>query len=369
MRYLSHSSTAFSGFTIALNVYKSSQLYTTIPYNQVISFSYSANAPDNGFSGMCTTSISVTVANSILSTAEVVKGDDITVSSTVFFPTFKVRDATYTKYTTTFTAYDYCGELEQEFDNTNFDVQDTNGDPKLYTQSNVLTAIQSQTGVSVTSERSNVGEQYIKDDLSGSCRDILDRMSKVCGIMFTATTGKNVVGMEYRDNAGALDVSAYSEYMQYYYDRSGKIILTDTVTGEMYTGGTLQTGNVFRLIESNLVKGTASIYTTLTPFENYLYKAFSVTTALVTTGTAAVPALVTLDSTTDNARMALNINMRATAAGFIADMSAPMLDNDKTYKYKEERDQKQVVKKGQKLGVFFLNENGSGVRYQISSGS
>lgn len=287
-----------------------------------------------------------------------------------------VKDVQTDKYTTTVTAYDNCSKLDAEFDNTNIPAEIIDPtDPKhertieaLYNEAYVLGAIATQLSISIGSP--NGQSMYSKDDLKGTCRSILEKVAEINGIVWV-DTGGYITPVSFIDGTGyagslavnnASDVDITGETAT----TTGSVILTDTTNGVKYDNG-LVYGTAFKIIENEQVKGNAAVYSALV---NRLvgknYTSLSISNAIVS-GTFVAPAAVVIGSAT---KKVLNISARLTAAGLLCDLSSPVLLNDSaTYKRKQEREDKKSVKKGEKVGCFFLNENYSGVKIEVTASS
>ena len=343
------------------------QTIATFTPSEIISVSYAAYSPDNGFSGIATSSIDITLANKTAGVPACQKGDKITLSNGGDIPYFFVQDRDFDTYTTSLVAYDSCCKLDQEFDNSNFDELDSQGNIKLYTQAQVLEAVRYQTGLNISSPVST-GEMYAKDDLQGSCRIILEDMTAVNGFMWVCSTGNQITHVAYKSPLATATVSEFSEVLA---DTSqtafNGLVVNDLTYNETYSYGS---GNVFKYIDSNLIKGNSNVGGELyTRFQGIVYKSFSLKNAkLSTTFFGCIPQQVTYPTGENTTASALALNMSAvyTVDGWIIDYSSPECKPaNNTYKSKDKRDLEKAVKKDQKMGIFFLNENGSGVRLKI----
>jgi hypothetical protein len=284
-----------------------------------------------------------------------------------------VKDVQNDKYTTTVTAYDNCSKLDAEFDNTNIPAETV--DPQtgktieaLYNETYVLGAIATQLSISIGSP--NGQSMYSKDDLKGTCRSILEKVAEINGIVWV-DTGGYITPVSFIDGTGyagslavnnASDVDITGETAT----TTGSVILTDTTNGVKYDNG-LVYGTAFKIIESEQVKGNAAVYSALVNRlvgKNYI--SLKISNAIVS-GYFAAPAAVSI-SGVPVPKKVLDISARLTPAGLLCDMSSPVLLNDaNTYKSKQNRDDQKAVKKGEKNGVVFLNENGSGVIIEVSA--
>lgn len=309
----------------------------------------------------------MTVTNFVPNTAAIDKGHRLSANG---FPIVTVNDKSVDKYTTTVTAYDSCSKLDKEFDNSAFETETTDPQtgkkvPRYYSESDVRAAVSLQLGgLSIGSP--NGQSRYQKDDLSGTCRSILEKMAEVNGIVWADTLG-SITPEPFRTGwAGSLAVSNSAEVTGLHTDTTAAVVLTDTNNGVRYPAGLLS-GTVFKFVESEQVKGNAAVYTALAGrLENKAYSSLKVTNAIVS-GNFAVPAQVTIGA---NTYTVLDLSVRLTAAGLLCDMSAPELLNDAdTYKPKQTREDKKSVKKGEKVGCFFLNENYSGVKIEVTASS
>lgn len=305
--------------------------------------------------------------NKSSATPAVQKGDTIRLSGDGYFPDFFVSERSFDTYTTNLTAYDCCSKLDQEFDNSNFDELDANNNIKLYTESEVLAAIRYQTGLTISSPTST-GEKYAKDDLSGTCRSILEAMSEVNGIMWVCSTGSQITHVAYKDYLATATVSDFAEVLADTTQKTfGALVVTDMTYSKMYSYGS---GNVFKYIESNLIKNNSNVGGTLySRFVNAVYSSFRLRSAkLSTTMFGCIPQQVTYPTGTSTTASAIALNMVATytPAGWLIDYSSPECDpDDDTYKSRLNRELKKTVKKDEKMGVYFLNENGSGMRLKL----
>ena len=363
------------GFSPAFTITDINSSYTfTTDRHEIISFSYEANCPDYGTSGVCTASVSAVLANLTPNTAAVAAGDKLSITAINSSAYYTVSDVQTDKYTTTVTAYDNCSKLDAEFDNTNIlaetvDPQTGKTIEALYNETYVLAAIATQ--LSPISISSTTGQSmYSKDDLKGTCRSILEKIAEINGIVWV-DTGLSITPIRFIGSqpsyAGSLAVSnsAEVEVVGETYHTTGVVVLNDITNGVRYDGGLLS-GTVFKYIDSEQVKGNAAVYTTVNGMANQNYTSLSISNAIVS-GTFVAPAAVAIGSAT---KKVLNISARLTAAGLLCDLSSPVLLNDSaTYKRKQEREDKKSVKKGEKVGCFFLNENYSGVKIEVTASS
>lgn len=359
MRSQSRYSTAFSS-PISVNVSRSGSFYYLFGASRIISFSYNGNVPDHGASGVCTTSITLVLANLIADTAACEKGDVLNIYGAGTFPDYTVKERRVSKYTTTVTAYDSCSALDTEFDNSALDNTDQSGDIKLYSQSDVLDMIRLQTGLGNRIRGGGGADRYCKDDLSGTCRSIMERMAELGGYIWAAS-GADITPVSFRSSSGTIFVGNSAEKTGDTYYSAGAVILTDTTYNVRYDGGYIS-GNIFKYIESGQVKGNAAIYSTLRTALNKSYNSFEISNAIAS-GTFTMPAEVTINSAT---KIALSVSGRYTPAGMLCDISAPeLLWDNEAYKPKQAREDRRSVKKGEDLGCFFLNTNGSGLRVKL----
>lgn len=148
---------------------------------------------------------------------------------------------------------------------------------------------------------------------------------------------------------------------------TGEIMLTDTTTGVTEPSSFIS-GEIFKIIESAVIKGDTTIYGSLrSALVGKSYTSFRITNALTTGSSFAMPQQIIIGQGQQQIRMtAYAVNARLTAAGLLCDLSAPELQNYGTfYKPKQVREDKKAVKKGENCGGFFLNENGSGIRIKL----
>lgn len=374
-------STAFSPTFAQISVAtaQGGAAYHTFTADEIISFSYNGNCPDYGASGVCTSSVSITVANLTPNTAAVQKDyiiTSISAAGCTFGAYFIISDMNYDRYTTTITAYDFCSKLDKEFNNSSFAATEKNQKNedviKLYTETQMLTAMNLQvTGASIGS----IGgaERYSKDDMSGTCRSILETTAAVTGRMWAANSGNSIVPHQFGDYipgsasggtaGGNVSISEYSERYDYSSGTPGNIILYDTTNAKEYKDS-MQ--NVFKYVDSGLVKGEGQVYSNLKSALNKQYGAFKVIDAIIA-GSVAMPLDVAI---TENGgtihKTARNVSARLTAGGMLCELSADEMKLDsRTYKPREKREDKKAVKKGETVGKVFLDANFSGISFTI----
>lgn len=325
-------------------------------------------SPDVGFSGIATSSVEIVLVNKTAGVPACQKGDTIRLSGAGYFADYFVQDRAFDTYTTSFTAYDSCCKLDKEFDNSNFDEKDSQGNIKLYTEAEVLSAMRYQTGLSIGSPTST-GEKYAKGDLSGTCRSILEAMADVNGGMWVCNVSNQLSFVEYTQYLATAAVDSFAEVLS---DNSATsfegLVVTDMTYDKTWSYGS---GNVFKYIQSNLIKNNSSVGGELyNRFRATNYASFTMRNAMLsTTFSGLVPQQITYP-TDDQGHTAsatvLNITARYTAAGWMCDFSSPECQPpDESYQSRIKRELDKTVKKDEKMGVFFLNETGSGVRIKL----
>ena len=181
----------------------------TFTAGEIQSVSFGAFSPDIGFSGISTSNIDVTLINKTAAAPACQKGDKIRLSGAGLFPDFYVSDRTFDTYTTSFTAYDSCCKLDKEFDNSTFvDSVKVNNKTtiKYYTQTEVISAINTQLGITVTPP-ADIGIRFQKSDLSGTIRSILEQIAQINGCMFVCTTSNTIQAVLYQRYIATANVS------------------------------------------------------------------------------------------------------------------------------------------------------------------
>ena len=344
----------------------------TFDASEIISLSYSASSPDIGFSGISTSSISVTVANKLQATPACQKGDKVVVSGDGLFPSFFVQDRNFNTDTTSFTAYDSCSKLDKEFDNSNFDDFDYQYDEqghatgktiKYYNQTAVITAMNTQLGFTVTPP-TDIGIKFQKSDLSGTCRSILEQISQINGCMFICTTSDTIMAVLYKDYAATANISSYGEVLS---DNSlvsfDGLVVRDTTFSKEYHYGS---NSIFRYIDSALVKDNSNVGGALyTRFRGASYSSFSMSNAKPLYFAANVPQQITYSvGDASVTAIVLNVSATYTADGWLAQYSSPECQPaDNTYQSKDQRLMDLLVKNG-KHGNILVDENFFGVTYE-----
>lgn len=312
----------------------------TFDASEIISLSYSAQSPDIGFSGISTSSISVTVANKLQATPACQKGDKIVLSGAGLFPSFFVQDRSFSTDTTSFTAYDSCSKLDKEFDNSTFvDTVKANDKTtiKYYNQTAVITAMNTQLGFTVTPP-TDIGIKFQKSDLSGTCRSILEQISQINGCMFICTTSDTIMAVLYKDYAATANISSYGEVLS---DNSlvsfDGLVVRDTTFSKEYHYGS---NSIFRYIDSALVKDNSSVGGALyTRFRGASYSSFSMSNAKPLYFAANVPQQITYSvGNASVIAIVLNVSATYTADGWLAQYSSPECQpSDNTYQSKDQR--------------------------------
>ena len=341
----------------------------TFTAGEIQSVSFGAFSPDIGFSGISTSNIDVTLINKTAASPACQKGDKIRISGVGLFPDFYVSDRTFDTYTTSFTAYDSCCKLDQEFDNSTFvDTVKVNNKTtiKYYTQTEVISAVNTQLGITVTPP-TDIGIKFQKADLSGTCRSILEAIAAINGCMFVCTTSNTIQAVLYQQYIATANVSSYGEVLS---DNSrvtfDGLVVRDTTFNKQYHYGT---NSIFRYIDSALVKDNSSVGGALyTRFRGASYSSFTMRNAQVLSFTANIPQQITYDVGGDDATaLVLNISATYTAAGWLIEFSSPECQpSDNTYQSKDQRLIDLALKQGLH-GPLFVNENGSGIAMEIEA--
>lgn len=376
MQRQSHSSTVFS-LPITVSV---APQYGGIPASftasEIISLSYVANSPDIGFSGVATTSVNVTVANKTSGVPACQKGDKILITGDGSFPAFFVDSRTFDTNTTTFTAYDSCSKLEVDFDTANFPNIDNNGNVKLYSQSQVFSAMSHQLDMTIGAP-SDLGIQFGTSDLQGSCRSILEAVSEINGVMFVCSSDNGIQPVSFKEFVGLTNIRNFQEVIsdsRSTIEFSG-LVVRDTTCNKEYTYGS---NNVFKIIESSLVKGDTNIGGALySRFRTVKYTGFIMNNATTYMFTPVIPQQINwniekADGTTiSGSAFVLNISAVYTSEGWLIQYSSPEAEPAAVaYVSKDARELKEkVVKQDEKQGVYFLNKNGSGMRVKLDDGN
>lgn len=364
MQRQSHNSTVFS-LPIQISVVRSGTTVSTFTADEIISLSYQATAPDIGFSGIMTTSISVTLANKSSGTPACQKGDTIQISDAGSFSDYYVQDRSFDTYTTNFTAYDCCSKIEVDFDTTNFVDTETvtiSGksvvQPKLYTQAQVISAMSTQLSITIVPP-TDIGIKFSKSDLSGSCRSILEAISEINGCMFVCVSNQ-IQAVMYKDYIATANVNDYGEVLS---DSSSLtfdgLVVTDTTYNKEYHYGS---NKIFRYIESALVKGDSSVGGALyNRFVSATYNSFTMSNAVVSYFTPTMPQQITYD--TSRTAIALNMSANYTAGGWIVQYSSPEAHADvDTYESKDIRLMDLLLKQGVH-GNILVDKNYGGLVY------
>lgn len=341
--------------------------------SKIISVSYQANSPDIGFSGISTSSISVTLANTSIRTAACQKGDRIVVYGVGLFPDFYVQDRSFDTYTTQFTAYDRCSMLEQEFDNSDFDeyeyIYDQSGEHvintkvKLYNQTAVISALNTQLGFTVTPPE-DIGIKFSKSDLSGTCRSILEAISEINGCMFMCSAYNTIQAVLYKNYIATTNINSYDEVTSdsSYIEFDG-LVVNDTTFNKEYHYGS---NSIFKYIDSALVKGNSNVGGALfSRFISARYTSFSMTNAIPSYFATGVPQYLSYGS--GGGAIALNISAVYTPEGWLVQYSSPECQpSDNTYQSKDQRLIDLALKQG-KHGNTYVNKNGSGLVVNLGS--
>ena len=341
----------------------------TFTAGEMQSVSFGAFSPDIGFSGISTSNIDVTLINKTTASPACQKGDKIRLSGAGLFPDFYVSDRTFDTYTTSFTAYDSCCKLDKEFDNSTFvDTVKVSGKTviKYYTQTEVISAINTQLGITVTPP-TDIGIKFQKADLSGTIRSILEAIAAINGCMFVCTTSNTIQAVLYQQYIATANVSSYGEVLS---DSSlvtfDGLVVRDTTFNKEYHYGT---NSIFRYIDSALVKDNSSVGGVLyTRFRGASYSSFTMRNAQVLSFTANIPQQITYDVGGDDVTaLVLNISATYTAGGWLIEFSSPECQpSDNTYQSKDQRLIDLALKQGLH-GPLFVNENGSGIAMEIEA--
>lgn len=364
---------------MTITVQRGGVTQNTFTDSEILSFSWSASAPDIGFSGICTTSISVSLANKGNASASYLyaacqKGDSIIISyGSMTFPIYYVSSRDFGSWTTNFTAYDSCSKLEAEIDNSAMATVDNQDHIMLYNLSYVMSMLSTQAGISIVCS-TDAGLKFTKDDVSGTIRSVLEDIAAITGGMWVCTTLNTIQFVAFESTPGTdLLISDYSELLIYNAGTTiSSIIVYDTTIPQSQDNPTTYgSGTVFKYIQSKLIHGNpnvgGSVYQRIM---SKSYSAFTMTSALVASGSFTVPLNVRYGAGYANSKTALSVTARLTAAGFVCELTAPEME-DETDRYKNlaMREDQKSVKKGENLGVFFVDNNICGMRRKISDAS
>lgn len=280
------------------------------------------------------------MVNKLQATPACQKGDKVVVSGAGLFPSFFVQDRNFSTDTTSFTAYDSCSKLDKEFDNSTFvDTVKVNDKTivKYYTQTEVISAMNTQLGFTVTPP-TDIGIKFQKSDLSGTCRSILEQISQINGCMFICTTSDTIMAVLYKDYAATANISSYGEVLS---DSSlvtfDGLVVRDTTFSKEYHYGS---NSIFRYIDSALVKDNSSVGGALyTRFRGASYSSFSMSNAKPLSFAANVPQQITYSvGSADVTAIVLNVSATYTADGWLVQYSSPECQpSDNTYQSKDQR--------------------------------